>query len=86
MDATDLQKLAGHLRSHGLQVATLEPELRLHASNPLHGMLTEEIVAIDGRYVTSFEYEIGEQGHERQCAARIAYLLAVPASSAAGSA
>ncbi|MCX5411889.1 hypothetical protein [Streptomyces sp. NBC_00059] len=76
MDATDLQRLAGYLREHGLQVVALEPELRLHASNPLHGLLTEEIVAADGRYVTSFGSEIGEEGRERECAHRVAHLLA----------
>ncbi|MFB7212686.1 hypothetical protein [Streptomyces sp. NPDC056255] len=75
MDATDLHKLAGHLRDHGLQVVALDPEMRLHATNPLHGPLTEEIVAVNGRYVTSFKYEIGEQGHEKDCADRIAQLL-----------
>ncbi|MFD9291781.1 hypothetical protein ACFWBV_26540 [Streptomyces sp. NPDC060030] len=76
MDATDLQKLAGHLREHGLQVVALESELRLHATNPLHGLLTEEIVAVEGSYVTSFGYEIGEEGHEGECARRVAHLLA----------
>ncbi|MFI7239589.1 hypothetical protein [Streptomyces cyaneofuscatus] len=77
MNVTDLQRLAGHLRNHGLQVVALEPELRLHATNPLHSLLTEEIVAEGGRYVTSFSYEIGERGREKACADRIAHLLAV---------
>ncbi|GAA2440443.1 hypothetical protein GCM10010433_46750 [Streptomyces pulveraceus] len=76
MDITDLNSLAGHLREYGLQVVALEPEMRLHATNPLHDLLTEEIVAADGHYVTSFAYEIGEQGHEKECAQRIAQLLA----------
>ncbi|MGW1433382.1 hypothetical protein ACWD6K_32780 [Streptomyces sp. NPDC002431] len=76
MDVTDLTSLAGHLREYGLQVVALEPEMRLHATNPLHGFLTEEIVAAGGHYVTSFAYEIGEQGHEKECAQRIARLLA----------
>ncbi|MEU0135612.1 hypothetical protein ABZ172_16525 [Streptomyces sp. NPDC006296] len=76
MNATDLQKLAGHLREHGLQVVALEPELRLHAMNPLHGLLSEEIVAVERRYVTSFGFEIGEEGLEEECARRVAHLLA----------
>ncbi|MGW5928099.1 hypothetical protein ACWF2L_17885 [Streptomyces anulatus] len=75
MDATDLNTLAGHLRKHGLQVDTFHRELRLRATNPVHELLTEEITAAGGRYVTSFDYEIGEQGHESECARRIAYLL-----------
>ncbi|MFH8397388.1 hypothetical protein ACH4E9_08125 [Streptomyces anulatus] len=53
MNATDLQRLAGHLRNHGLRVVALEPELRLHVTNPLNGLFTQEIVAEGGRYVTS---------------------------------
>ncbi|MFH9265984.1 hypothetical protein ACH4KN_17260 [Streptomyces sp. NPDC017546] len=84
MKATDLQRLAGHLRDHGLRVVALEPELRLHATNPLHSLLTEEIVAEEGRYVTSFFHEIGERGHEKACADRIARLLAVSKPATAG--
>ncbi|MEW2067880.1 hypothetical protein [Streptomyces sp. NPDC007346] len=76
MNAADLRRLAGHLRNHGLQVVALEPGLRLHATNPLHRLLTEEIVAEGGRYVTSFSYEIGERGREEECADRMAHLLA----------
>ncbi|MES9587834.1 MULTISPECIES: hypothetical protein [unclassified Streptomyces] len=76
MDVTDLHSLAGHLRKYGLQVVALESEMRLHATNPLHELLAEEIVAANGHYVTSFAYEIGEQGHETECAHRIAQLLA----------
>lgn len=82
MDANDLQKLADHLQKHGLQVAVNAPELRLHVSNPLHGMLTEEIVATGDRYVTGFGYEIGEHRHEDSCAERIAHILAVQTSPA----
>lgn len=85
MDANDLQKLAGHLQKHGLQVAMNNTELRLHVSNPLHGMLNEEIVAVGDRYVTGFGYEIGEHRHEGSCADRIAHLLAVQSTpNAAG--
>ncbi|WP_406117514.1 hypothetical protein [Streptomyces anulatus] len=84
MNSTDLQRLAGHLRNHGLQVVALEPELRLHATHPLHSLLTEEIVAEEGRYVTSFLYEIGERGHEKACADRIARLLAASRPATVG--
>ncbi|MFH9134734.1 hypothetical protein [Streptomyces sp. NPDC017524] len=84
MNATDLQRLAGHLRNHGLRVVAVEPELRLHATHPQHGLLTEEIVAGGGRYVTSLFYEIGERGREKVCADRIARLLAVSSPITAG--
>ncbi|MFE2977945.1 hypothetical protein [Streptomyces sp. NPDC059258] len=77
MNATDLQRLAGHLRNHGLRVVALEPELRLHVTDPMHGFLTQEIVAEGGRYVTSFLSDIGERGREKKCADRVAHLLAV---------
>lgn len=84
MNATDLRRLAGHLRNHGLQVAALESELRLHVTSPLHGLLTEEIVAEGDRYVTSFLHQIGRRGREKECADRIAHLLAVPGPTTAG--
>ncbi|MEV7871526.1 hypothetical protein AB0P17_36750 [Streptomyces sp. NPDC088124] len=49
-------------------------------TNPLHG--TDEIIAHPDRYVTSYGYEVGEPGHEKECATRIAQLLACPAPSA----
>ncbi|MEE1799552.1 hypothetical protein PUR57_12860 [Streptomyces sp. JV176] len=49
-------------------------------TNPLHG--AEEIISHHGRYVTSYGYEVGERGHEEDCAKRIAHLLAVPVRSA----
>lgn len=45
MNVTDLQRLAGHLRNHGLRVVALEPEPRLHVTNPLNGLLPQKIVA-----------------------------------------
>lgn len=84
MNATHLRRLVGHLRNHGLRFVALEPELRLHATHPQHGLLTEEIFAGGGRYVTSFFYEIGERGRETACADRIARLLAVSSPVTAG--
>ncbi|MGW7096938.1 hypothetical protein [Streptomyces sp. NPDC054874] len=84
MNATDLLRLVGHLRNHALRVVALEPELRLHAAHSRRGLLTEEIVAEGGRYVTSFFYEIGERGREKACADRIVRLLAVSSPVTAG--
>ncbi|MBV7245140.1 hypothetical protein [Streptomyces sp. MW-W600-10] len=84
MNATDLQRLAGHLRNHGLRVVALEPELRLHVTSPLNGLLTQEIVAEGGRYVTGLFHEIGERGREKECAERIARLIAVSGPTTAG--
>ncbi|MEU0389991.1 hypothetical protein [Streptomyces chartreusis] len=36
------------------------------------------------RYVTSFDYEIGERGRETECAERIAQLLALGPASVRG--
>ncbi|WP_309029339.1 hypothetical protein [Streptomyces alfalfae] len=74
---TDLQRLAAHLEKHGLRVAACDPELRLHVSNPLNSRLGEEIALAGGRYVTGFDYEIGDQGDEEACAERVARILAV---------
>ncbi|MER5257414.1 MULTISPECIES: hypothetical protein [unclassified Streptomyces] len=84
MDTEALLRLATHLEGRGLRVTVNEAERRLHVTNPLNDMLTEEIVATGDRYVTSFGYEIGEHGHERACAERLAQLLAVgPATDTA---
>jgi hypothetical protein len=77
VDTNDLQNLAGHLEDRGLQVTVHEAEMRLHVTNPLNSHLSEEIVAADGRYVTSFDYEIGESRREQECAERIAHILAI---------
>ncbi|UIX33335.1 hypothetical protein [Streptomyces sp. GQFP] len=77
MDIDDLRQLASHLEEHCFQVVVNEAELRLHVTNPRNSRLTEEIVAVADRYVTGFDYEIGERGAERECADRIARMLAV---------
>ncbi|WP_406341290.1 hypothetical protein [Streptomyces sp. NBC_00648] len=77
---TDLRKLAGHLRDHGLHVTFSGAGHTLQTANPLHEALTEEIATADGQYVTSFGHEIGEGGRERACAERIAHILAIPAT------
>ncbi|WP_200309346.1 hypothetical protein [Streptomyces adelaidensis] len=46
-------------------------------TNPLNSRLSEEILVEGGRYVTGFDYEIGEAGDETVCAERIARILAV---------
>ncbi|RCH64261.1 hypothetical protein DT019_34315 [Streptomyces sp. SDr-06] len=75
---TDLQKLAGHLQKRGLCAALDDSETTLRTANPLSAHLTEQIATTEGRYITSFGYEIGERGHEASCAERIAHILAVP--------
>ncbi|MFK0184555.1 hypothetical protein ACIQV1_10120 [Streptomyces rubiginosohelvolus] len=77
MNTTDLQRLAGHLRNHGLRVVALEPELRLHVTHQTPGFLTQEIVAEGERYVTSFHDDVGRRGREKECADRIAHRFAV---------
>ncbi|MET8842248.1 hypothetical protein ABZW67_19405 [Streptomyces rubiginosohelvolus] len=84
MNATDLQRLPGYLRDHGLQVVTLEPELRLHVTDPMHGFLTQEIVTDGERYATSFHDDIGRRGREKECADLIAQHLAGSLPTAAG--
>ncbi|MFF5984996.1 hypothetical protein ACFY78_39815 [Streptomyces olindensis] len=77
MDTDDLRLLAGYLEKRGLQVVVNEPDMRLLATNPLNSRLSEEITATGDRYVTSFDYEIGEHGRETECAERIAQMLAL---------
>ncbi|MFD0436987.1 hypothetical protein [Streptomyces chartreusis] len=77
MDTNDLQRLAEHLEERGLRVTVNAAEKRLTATNPLNSRLTEEIVATDDSYVTSFDYEIGERGSEGECAERVARVLAI---------
>ncbi|QOV38688.1 hypothetical protein IM697_10085 [Streptomyces ferrugineus] len=52
---------------------------RLDVANPLNSHLSEEILVKTERYVTGFDYEIGEAGGEAACAYRIAHVLAVAA-------
>lgn len=82
MDTNDLQRLAGHLEEHGLQVTVNAAEMRLNVANPLNSRLSEDIVAVAKQWVTSFGYEIGEHGGEQACAERIARVLAVGPASA----
>ncbi|MEU4923498.1 hypothetical protein AB0G29_29625 [Streptomyces parvus] len=84
MNATDLRRLAGYLRDHGLQVVTLEPELRLHVTDPMHGFLTQEIVAEGERYATGLHDDIGRRGREKECADLIAHRLADSLPAPAG--
>ncbi|WP_158715857.1 hypothetical protein [Streptomyces sp. NRRL B-1381] len=84
MNATDLQRLAGHLRNQGLRVVVLEPELRLHVADPTHPFLTQEIVAEGERYVTSSLDGVGERGREKQCADRVVHVLKGSQPTAAG--
>lgn len=47
-------------------------------TNPLHPGLREIVTAQDGRYLTGYEYEIGEHGDEPATADRVASLLGLP--------
>ncbi|MFB7736398.1 hypothetical protein ACFC08_18825 [Streptomyces sp. NPDC056112] len=82
MDTNDLQNLARHLENHGLQAGIDAAGMRLTVTNPLNSRLTEDIAASGGRWVTSFDYEIGEHGGEGACAERIARVLAVSSTPA----
>jgi hypothetical protein len=81
VDIDDLHRLGKNLENRGLRVAACDPELRLHVSNPLNSRLGEEILLTGGRYITSFDYEVGERGDEDACAERIARILAVGSES-----
>ncbi|GAB2792840.1 hypothetical protein [Streptomyces daliensis] len=73
----ELQELADHLAKHGLQVAHegAAPQ-SLRVTHPLNASLSDEIAMAEGRYVTDFGYEVGPFGEERECAGRIAHMLA----------
>ncbi|MEU6990433.1 hypothetical protein ABZ953_07185 [Streptomyces sp. NPDC046465] len=77
MDIDDLHRLGAYLETRDLRVAARGPGLLLTVTNPLSSHLTEEVRLAGGRYLTSFDYEIGEQGDEQACAERIARILAV---------
>lgn len=82
MNGNDLRTLAGHLEQHGLLVTVDDDAAQLHVVNPLNSRLSETIAASGDRWLTSFDYEIGEHGNEEACAERIARILAVgPTSS-----
>ena len=76
MDTNDLHQLARHLEERGLQVTVDKPGMRLTVANPLNSRLAETILASGDEWVTSFDYGIGEQGREEECADRIARILA----------
>lgn len=82
MDTDDLTKLADQLQQHGLTIARRDPEQRIHVTNPISSLLAEEITLRQGRYYTGFDYEVGEQGAEKDCADRIAYMLGAVARTA----
>lgn len=79
MDTDNLHQLRGHLEEHGLRVAVTHAD-RLHVTDPLNEHLTEDSLVGGDCHLTSFNYEIGERGHERDCAVRIAKVLAVACS------
>ncbi|KUL42702.1 hypothetical protein [Streptomyces regalis] len=85
MDINDLQRLASYLEERGLRVTLDGTAMRLDVTNLLNSRLSEEILVKDERYVTGFDYEIGEAGGEAECADRIAHILVVTTERAPSS-
>ncbi|MET9967845.1 hypothetical protein ABZZ80_18425 [Streptomyces sp. NPDC006356] len=85
MDINDLQRLASYLEERGLRATLDSTAMRLDVTNPLNSRLSEEILVRDERYVTGFDYEIGEVRGEVACADRIARILAVTTKRAPSS-
>ncbi|MGA4841782.1 hypothetical protein [Streptomyces sp. G45] len=81
MDTNDLKQLTSHLENLGLLIDVGEPAMRVAVTNPLNSRLSEEILVVGDRYVTSFDYEVGVRGAERECADRISRILAVNSNS-----
>ncbi|MFI8928719.1 hypothetical protein ACIG3E_13710 [Streptomyces sp. NPDC053474] len=77
MDTNDLEQLSSYLKNRGLLIKVNESAMRITVTNPLNSRLSEEILAIGDRYVTGFDYEVGVQGAEQECADRISRILAV---------
>jgi hypothetical protein len=85
MDAmTATAILAEQLTVRGLSVTKRETGA-LSVTNPLHVRLGETVTTGDDSYLTDYGYEIGRYGDEPATASRIAFLLGVPVSKAAGS-
>ncbi|MFI1736564.1 DUF6415 family natural product biosynthesis protein [Streptomyces sioyaensis] len=66
--------LAEHLRANGVAVVWTDATA-LSASHPLHSAACEDITAEADRYVTSYGYEVGQYGDEREAARRISHLV-----------
>lgn len=66
--------LAEHLQANGAAVVWTDATT-LSASHPLNSAACEDVTADDGCYVTSYGYEVGQYGDERETADRVAYLV-----------
>ncbi|MER5464599.1 hypothetical protein ABT010_28700 [Streptomyces sp. NPDC002668] len=77
MNTDYLRELADNLRLRGMTVG-LEAEHCVRATNPMHKLITTAIRLVGDRYVTEYDYEVGERGDEPASAGRIAHLLAMP--------
>ncbi|MER7363260.1 SAM-dependent methyltransferase [Nonomuraea wenchangensis] len=78
MDANPTAILHDLLKARGLSVA--EDGATVAVGNPLHPRINTVVAATNGRYLTDYGYELGEQGDERATADRVAFLLAAPAA------
>ncbi|MEU8403861.1 hypothetical protein AB0C28_52550 [Nonomuraea sp. NPDC048892] len=82
MDANPTAILHDLLEARGLSVAEGDGGT-VAVGNPLHPRIKAVVTATNGRYLTDYGYELGEQGDERATADRVAFLLAAPAAAIA---
>ncbi|WP_432000106.1 DUF6415 family natural product biosynthesis protein [Streptomyces sioyaensis] len=66
--------LAEHLRANGLVVVWTDAAA-VSASHSLNSEVREDVTVDNGRYVTAYEYEVGQCGDERATAHRVASLV-----------
>ncbi|MFI0709986.1 DUF6415 family natural product biosynthesis protein [Streptomyces inhibens] len=66
--------LAEHLRANGLAVVWTDAAA-VAASHSLNSAVREDVTVDNGRYVTAYEYEVGQYGDERATAHRVAFLV-----------
>ncbi|MEV0617541.1 hypothetical protein AB0I81_29765 [Nonomuraea sp. NPDC050404] len=77
MDANPTDILHDLLRARGLSVA--QGDGTTVVGNPLHPLFSSVLTTVNGRYLTGYGYELGEQGDEVATADRFAFLLGAPA-------
>ncbi|MFF0771003.1 hypothetical protein ACFYUK_19110 [Nonomuraea wenchangensis] len=81
MDANPTAILQELLRARGLSV-TRGDGGAVVVGNPLHGRINAVVITANGRYLTDYGYELGEQGDELATANRLAFLLSAPTVTA----
>ncbi|MEV5481843.1 MULTISPECIES: DUF6415 family natural product biosynthesis protein [Streptomyces] len=64
--------LAEHLRANGLEVVWTDAAA-VAASRLLNSAVREDVTVDNGRYVTAYDYEVGQCGDERATAHRVAF-------------